>query len=154
MITDVNLGHHGDAGIAPGLVGLAVNVRRREPPGWLTAKLACTLRQSASYPDPAPATVAARHRRRAGEVLLTSGAAERSFSSPGRCARDVRWSCIPSSPNPKPRCVPPGTGCGGSSATHPRLSPGQRHWRASVARVAVRDPATSEAFTDALREVL
>jgi histidinol-phosphate aminotransferase len=72
------LAYHGDAELAPGLIDLAVNVRRREPPGWLTGELARTLPELAAYPDPVPATraVAARHGRRADEVLLTAGAAE------------------------------------------------------------------------------
>jgi histidinol-phosphate aminotransferase len=75
---DINLAHHGDAELAPGLVDLAVNVRRPEPPQWLRDELARTLTALAAYPDPAPAThaVAARHGRRDDEVLLTAGAAE------------------------------------------------------------------------------
>lgn len=74
----VGLTYHGDAELAPGLVDLAVNVRRREPPDWLRAELIRTLSGLAAYPDPAPAAraVAARHGRRADEVLLTAGAAE------------------------------------------------------------------------------
>ena len=76
--SDVNLRHHGDSELAPGLTDLAVNVRRPEPPRWLREELARTLTGLAAYPDPAPATraVAARHGRRADEVLLTAGAAE------------------------------------------------------------------------------
>src|SRR5215471_15501750 len=75
---DVGLAHHGDAELGPGLVDLAVNVRRREPPGWLVEELARSLPQLAAYPDPALATraVAARHGRADDEVLLTAGAAE------------------------------------------------------------------------------
>jgi histidinol-phosphate aminotransferase len=71
------LAFHGDAELGPGLVDLAVNVRRR-PPDWLCAELARTLPELAAYPDPVPAmdAVAARHGRRADEVLLTAGAAE------------------------------------------------------------------------------
>jgi len=78
VAADVNLRHHGDAELAPGLTDLAVNVRLAGPPGWLRAELARTLDHLAAYPDPAPAiaAVAARHRRPRGEVLLTSGAAE------------------------------------------------------------------------------
>jgi histidinol-phosphate aminotransferase len=72
----IDLGHHGDADLAPGLVDLAVNVRPSGTPDWLAARV----RQAdlAAYPDqrPAVAAVAARHRRAAGEVLLTAGAAE------------------------------------------------------------------------------
>src|SRR5215831_10534493 len=53
---DVGLAHHGDAELGPGLVDLAVNVRRREPPGWLVEELARSLPQLAAYPDPALAT--------------------------------------------------------------------------------------------------
>jgi histidinol-phosphate aminotransferase len=75
---DGGLAYHGDAELAPGLVDLAVNVRRREPPDWLIAELARSLPALAAYPDPVPATraVAARHGRRDDEVLLTAGAAE------------------------------------------------------------------------------
>jgi histidinol-phosphate aminotransferase len=75
---EASLAYHGDAELAPGLIDLAVNVRRREPPGWLLTELARTLPRLAAYPDPAPArrAVAARHGRREDEVLLTAGAAE------------------------------------------------------------------------------
>jgi histidinol-phosphate aminotransferase len=74
----VGLSYHGDAELAPGLTDLAVNVRLREPPGWLRAELAGTLSQLAAYPDPALArhAVAVRHGRPDDEVLLTAGAAE------------------------------------------------------------------------------
>jgi histidinol-phosphate aminotransferase len=72
----IDLGHHGDADLVPGLVDLAVNVRQSGTPGWLADRV----RQAdlAAYPDQsaAVAAVAARHRRAAGEVLLTAGAAE------------------------------------------------------------------------------
>jgi histidinol-phosphate aminotransferase len=73
-----NLGHHGDAEVAPGLVDLAVNVRRAAMPDWLRTPIVASLHELASYPDPAPAraAVAARHGRPADEVLLTAGAAE------------------------------------------------------------------------------
>jgi histidinol-phosphate aminotransferase len=78
MAADAALGFHGDAELSPGLVDLAVNVSRREPPGWLLEELAGTLPRLAAYPDPAPArlAVAMRHRRGEDEVLLTAGAAE------------------------------------------------------------------------------
>jgi histidinol-phosphate aminotransferase len=77
-IDDVDLKHHGDTELEAGLVDLAVNVRRPEPPQWLRAELARTLTTLAAYPDQAPAThaVALRHGRRDDEVLLTAGAAE------------------------------------------------------------------------------
>jgi histidinol-phosphate aminotransferase len=72
------LGHHGDRELAPGLVDLAVNVRRAPPPAWLTAAILAALADLARYPDPAGAraAVAARHARPPEEVLLTAGAAE------------------------------------------------------------------------------
>ena len=75
---DVDLRHHGDADVAPGLVDLAVNVRTDVPPDWLRAVLAASVDALASYPDgrAARAAVAARHDRPAEQVLLTSGAAE------------------------------------------------------------------------------
>jgi histidinol-phosphate aminotransferase len=76
--TPVDLGHHGDAEVAPGLVDLAVNVRRATPPAWLANRLVDSLTQLAAYPRPhaARAAVAARHGRELGDVLLTAGAAE------------------------------------------------------------------------------
>lgn len=73
-----DLAHHGDAEVGPGLVDLAVNVRRAPPPPWLAEPLAAALAGLAAYPDPVPAraAVAARHRRPSEEVLLTAGAAE------------------------------------------------------------------------------
>ncbi len=72
----IDLSHHGDADIVPGLVDLAVNVRSGGTPGWLAARIRCS--DLAAYPDQraAVAAVAARHGRAAGEVLLTAGAAE------------------------------------------------------------------------------
>ncbi len=73
---NADLAHHGDADLVPGLVDLAVNVRSAGTPAWLAARV----REAdlAAYPDQraAVATVAARHRRAADEVLLTAGAAE------------------------------------------------------------------------------
>ncbi|AXB48131.1 Rv2231c family pyridoxal phosphate-dependent protein CobC [Amycolatopsis albispora] len=74
----VDLWHHGDREVGPGLVDLAVNVRLAEPPGWLLAELTAELPRLAAYPDTTEATeaVAARHSRSTGEVLVTAGAAE------------------------------------------------------------------------------
>jgi histidinol-phosphate aminotransferase len=73
-----DLGHHGDAELAPGLVDLAVNVRAGTPPPWLRAVLHEALDAAATYPDagPARAAVAAAHGRPPEDVLLTAGAAE------------------------------------------------------------------------------
>jgi histidinol-phosphate aminotransferase len=72
----VDLSHHGDADLVPGLTDLAVNVRSGGTPDWLAAIIRGT--DLAAYPDQraAIAAVAARHRRLAREVLLTAGAAE------------------------------------------------------------------------------
>ena len=72
----IDLSHHGDADLVPGLVDLAVNVRSGGTPGWLAERIRGT--DLAAYPDQreAVAAVAARHGRAAGEVLLTAGAAE------------------------------------------------------------------------------
>lgn len=75
---DVDLHHHGDADVAPGLVDLAVNVRSGTPPPWLSRRLHAALADVSAYPDPAPAraAVARRHGRTEDEVLVTAGAAE------------------------------------------------------------------------------
>jgi len=72
----VDLTHHGDADLVPGLVDLAVNVRSGGTPGWLAERIRGT--DLAAYPDQreAVAAVAARHARAVDEVLLTAGAAE------------------------------------------------------------------------------
>ena len=74
----VDLSHHGDAEVQPGLLDLAVNVRPGGPPGWLREVLAASLDDLGRYPDARTATaaVAARHARPADQVLLTAGAAE------------------------------------------------------------------------------
>jgi histidinol-phosphate aminotransferase len=73
-----DLRHHGDVEASPGLVDLAVNVRRAPRPPWLDAAIRDALDDLARYPDASAATaaVAARHGRPAGEVLLTAGAAQ------------------------------------------------------------------------------
>jgi histidinol-phosphate aminotransferase len=72
----VDLSHHGDADLVPGLVDLAVNVRSGGTPDWLAERIRGT--GLAAYPDQreAVSAVAARHGRAVGEVLLTAGAAE------------------------------------------------------------------------------
>ncbi|GAA0371983.1 aminotransferase class I/II-fold pyridoxal phosphate-dependent enzyme [Actinoallomurus spadix] len=78
MPADVDLRHHGDAEVGPGLVDLAVNVRPGTPPAWLAALLRDSVAGLAAYPDAARAraAVARRHGRSPEEVLLTAGAAE------------------------------------------------------------------------------
>ena len=74
----IDLGHHGDTEVGPGLIDLAVNVRHGPRPAWLTDPLAASLTQLSTYPDSSEATsaVAERHRRDPAEVLLTAGAAQ------------------------------------------------------------------------------
>jgi histidinol-phosphate aminotransferase len=86
MSTEVDLGHHGDRDLGPGLVDLAVNVRAT--PDWLRSVVASALTDLASYPDPgrARAATAERHGRPDEEVLLTAGAAE-AFVLLGRALR-------------------------------------------------------------------
>lgn len=74
----IDLHHHGDAELAPGLLDLAVNVCADPPPEWLSSAILSACGRLASYPDPREATlaVAARHGRAVDEVLLTAGAAE------------------------------------------------------------------------------
>src|SRR4051794_23223 len=74
----IDLRHHGDAELAPGLVDLAVNVRPAAMPAWLAEPLAASLHRLAAYPDQTRAIRAAaeRHGRHGDEVLLTAGAAE------------------------------------------------------------------------------
>lgn len=91
---EIDLRHHGDREVGHGLIDLAVNVRRAQPPTWLAEHLAAGLLDLASYPDPAAATatVAARHGRDVTEVLVTAGAAE-AFTLVARALRpgsDVR----------------------------------------------------------------
>jgi len=78
MRTDVDLRHHGDAEVAPGLVDLAVNVRPGTPPAWLTELLRESVADLAAYPDASRArkAVARRHGRSPDEALPTAGAAE------------------------------------------------------------------------------
>ncbi|MQA83684.1 MAG: threonine-phosphate decarboxylase [Streptosporangiales bacterium] len=94
-ITDVDLGHHGDVEIAPGLVDLAVNVRPGAPPRWLAERLRAALDAVASYPDPAAArtAVARRHGRPSDDVLLTAGGAE-AFVLLARALRPQRAAVV------------------------------------------------------------
>lgn len=76
MTATTDLSHHGDADLVSGLVDLAVNVRPGGTPDWLAARIRDA--DLAAYPDQreALAAIAARHRRREDQVLLTAGAAE------------------------------------------------------------------------------
>ena len=74
----IDLRHHGDRELAPGLVDLAVNVLLPEPPGWLASAIKRGTRRLGSYPDAAPAraALAARHGVDGSMVLPTNGASE------------------------------------------------------------------------------
>ena len=90
----VDLRHHGDQEVGPGLVDLAVNVRGSAPPAWLQQVLVDAVPRLAAYPSPDAATtaVAARHGRRQEEVLVTAGAAE-AFVLLARALRPRRAVC-------------------------------------------------------------
>ncbi|GAA5058093.1 Rv2231c family pyridoxal phosphate-dependent protein CobC [Nocardia callitridis] len=80
-VEHARLRHHGDVDARPGMLDFAVNVRGSAPPEWLRARLAARLGELGRYPSAedervARAAVAARHGRRADEVLLLAGAAE------------------------------------------------------------------------------
>jgi len=85
---------HGDALLAPGLLDLAVNVRRGPRPPRLEAALAAAL-AGQGYPDAARATaaVAARHGRPEEEVLLLNGACE-AFWLLAHAERPRRAACV------------------------------------------------------------
>lgn len=75
------LRHHGDVETRVGMLDFAVNVQGSGPPGWLRERLAGRLGELGRYPDAGEElavreAVAARHGRRADEVLLLAGAAE------------------------------------------------------------------------------
>ncbi|WP_255443437.1 cobyrinate a,c-diamide synthase [Tessaracoccus sp. MC1679] len=73
----VDLLHHGDRDLAPGLVDLAVNVRVPATPTWLAEEIFGD-GDLAAYPDPRPArdAIAAHHGVDPAIVLPVAGAAE------------------------------------------------------------------------------
>ena len=91
----VDLRHHGDAEVGPGLLDLAVNVRGSEPPPWLRGRLERALSKLGAYPDPRAATraVAQRHERAEDEVLLTAGGAE-AFVLLARALTSTHALCV------------------------------------------------------------
>ena len=91
----IDLGHHGDTEVGAGLVDLAVNVRHEPMPGWLADPLRESLTQLRAYPNDVEATaaVARRHRREAGEVLLTAGAAQ-AFVLLAQTLREARHPVV------------------------------------------------------------
>lgn len=72
----IDLFHHGDRDLVPGLVDLAVNVMLERPPAWLADEIAAP--KLGSYPDARTAreALAARHGVPAEMVLPTAGGAE------------------------------------------------------------------------------
>ncbi len=105
-----DLGHHGDAETAPGLLDLAVNVRGSAPPAWLRGRLERGLDRLGSYPDQTGAVraVAARHDRDPADVLLTAGGAE-AFVLVARALRFIRALCVhPSFTEPEAALVAAG----------------------------------------------
>jgi histidinol-phosphate aminotransferase len=80
-MTSDPLRHHGDVDAAPGLADFAVNVRGERPPAWLREVLVRAVDDLGRYPSAADDraardAVAARHGRRAEEVLVLNGSAE------------------------------------------------------------------------------
>lgn len=77
-MTVVDLSHHGDREVQPGLVDFAVNVAVPRPPAWLRRELVSALDDVARYPDVAPAVdaLARLHGCPAASLLVTNGAAE------------------------------------------------------------------------------
>ena len=77
-MTPVDLGHHGDTEVQPGMVDFAVNVAVPAPPGWLLRQLESALAEVARYPQVATAVdaLARLHGCRPPSLLVTNGAAE------------------------------------------------------------------------------
>jgi histidinol-phosphate aminotransferase len=93
--SDVDLHHHGDRDVAPGMLDLAVNVRLPGPPAWLRDRLIAAIDGLGTYPDPASTrnALARRHNRRPEEVRATAGAAE-AFVLLARTLRPSRAVCV------------------------------------------------------------
>lgn len=77
-MTAIDLSHHGDDEVQPGLVDFAVNVAVPLPPPWLRRELEKALMDVARYPNVAPAVdaLAWLHGCPSSSVLVTNGAAE------------------------------------------------------------------------------
>ena len=77
-MSPINLGHHGDSEVQPGMVDFAVNVAALAPPPWLSHVLEGALKDVARYPKVAPAVdaLARLHGCPTSSVLVTNGAAE------------------------------------------------------------------------------
>ena len=86
-----DLHHHGDRDIAEGLIDLAVNVRLKAPPAWLSAIINGTIQDLAAYPDTDAArkAIAGAHCVAIDQVLPTAGGAE-AFTLVARAFRAER----------------------------------------------------------------
>jgi cobyrinic acid a,c-diamide synthase len=73
-----DLHYHGDREVAEGLIDLAVNVRLKAPPAWLSAIINGTIQDLAAYPDADAArkAIAEAHGVAVDQVLPTAGGAE------------------------------------------------------------------------------
>jgi cobyrinic acid a,c-diamide synthase len=89
--TVCDLHHHGDRDVAEGLIDLAVNVRLKAPPGWLSAVVNGTIQDLAAYPDTDAArkAIAEAHGVAIDQVLPTAGGAE-AFTLVARAFRAER----------------------------------------------------------------
>lgn len=74
----IDLHHHGDEDIAPGLIDLAVNVQSAGPPAWLAEVIDAVTPTLGAYPRPSEAreALAAAHGVHPDMVLPTAGGAE------------------------------------------------------------------------------
>jgi cobyrinic acid a,c-diamide synthase len=86
-----DLHHHGDRDVAEGLIDLAVNVRLKAPPAWLSAVINGTIQDLAAYPDTDSArkAIAEAHGVAVDQVLPTAGGAE-AFTLLARAIRAER----------------------------------------------------------------
>ena len=84
----IDLHHHGDADLAPGLIDLAVNVQSAGPPAWLAAVIDAATPTLGTYPrlDEAREALAAAHGVHPDMVLPTAGGAE-AFSLVARTSQ-------------------------------------------------------------------
>ena len=73
-----DLHYHGDREVAEGRIDLAVNVRLKAPPAWLSAIINGTIQDLAAYPetDAARKAIAEAHGVAVDQVLPTAGGAE------------------------------------------------------------------------------
>mgnify|MGYP003694238963 CR=1 FL=1 len=112
-----DLHHHGDRDVAEGLIDLAVNVRLKAPPAWLSAIINGTIQDLAAYPDTDSArkAIAEAHGVAVDQVLPTAGGAE-AFTLLARAIRAERPLIIhPQFTEPEVALLPPDITRNGSS---------------------------------------